>query len=69
MECARQSDTHIWDCSSRTYNIATTQWRRLLPGRKVRERELDRKRDRSSRTRPADDNERRQQRRVSARRL
>lgn len=56
-----------WDFDSSTYHVATVMWRKLLPGRAIRERELDRKRDRSSRTRSNIDKENRKQRRVGQR--
>lgn len=55
-----------WDMTGRSYHIATSRWRLLLPGKMARARECDRRRDRSSRARPADDNVKRQQRRVRA---
>lgn len=55
-----------WDMTSRSYHIATSRWRLLLPGKAARARECDRRRDRSSRVRPVDDSAKRQQRRARA---
>ena len=57
-----------WDMTGCSYHIATNKWRLLLPGKRERARECDRRRDRTSRVRKGNDVEtrKRNERRVRA---
>ena len=44
-----------WDMTGRSYHIATNKWRLLLPGKRERARECDRRRDRTSRVRKSNE--------------